>query len=189
MGGGLKLVGQGIVLREMAAEDAELVVTWRNDPSVAAQMFGSPPASIGQHLEWFEQMKRGGRRREFVIARVQLSGEQPVGTIGLSEIDDVHRRAEYGIAIGEPSARGQGVAREASKLILDFAFQVLGLDRVFLHVFASNTNAIRLYERLGFVREGTLRRHVWKDQLPRDVLVMGLLKSEWSDAIMRLTAQ
>src|SRR5882672_1841917 len=107
---------------------------------------------------------------------VERRSGQSVGTIGLSRIDPTHRRAEYGVLIGEPGARGKGLASEASRLLLDYAFRTLGLVRVYLHVFADNAAAVRLYERVGFLREGLLRRHVYKGGRFRDVVAMAAVR-------------
>jgi len=109
---------------------------------------------------------------------VERTSGRSVGTIGLSHIERTHRRAEYGILIGEPGARGKGLAAEASRLLLDYAFRVLGLVRVYLHVFHDNEAAIRLYERVGFAREGLLRRHVSKRGRSRDVVVMAAVRDD-----------
>jgi len=166
-------------LRPLAAEDADAVVRWRNEPSVAQQMFSPPPVSREAHLRWFERARVGGDREEFIILWRASGAEAAVGTIGLSHIEPQHGRAEYGILIGDPSARGQGVARAASELLLDYAFGPRGLERVYLQAFADNAAALQLYVRLGFVREGVLRRHARRDGEPRDVVVMGILKDEW----------
>jgi UDP-4-amino-4,6-dideoxy-N-acetyl-beta-L-altrosamine N-acetyltransferase len=179
VGDDLILAGDRVRLRPLALDDADDVVRWRRDPVVAREMFSPPPVSREQHLRWFAAMQARGDRQEFVIL-LAAQGDRGVGTIGLSNIDRARHRAEYGILIGEATARGQGVAQEASRLLLDYAFGPLALERVYLQMFADNTAAARLYERLGFVREGVLRGHAVRDGLAEDVVVMGILKQEWA---------
>ncbi len=166
--------GERVLLRPMERADADAVVRMRSDPTVLAQLFGEEPPTRDGHLRWFEEMRARGDRQEFVIVD-RVSG-RAVGTIGLSHIDPAHRRAEYGVLIGEPDARGKGLAAEASRLLLGYAFGPLGLNRVYLHVFPENEAAIRLYRRVGFEPEGLLRQHVYKGARFRDVMVMGVLK-------------
>ena len=84
-----------------------------------------------------------------------LSDGAPVGTAGLITIDWRLSRATFGIAIGE--RRGTGLGTEATRLTLDWAFNMLGLHNVMLTVLPTNTAAIRAYEKAGFKRIG-LRR-------------------------------
>jgi UDP-4-amino-4,6-dideoxy-N-acetyl-beta-L-altrosamine N-acetyltransferase len=166
--------GERVQLRPMEEGDTDDVVHMRSEPSVLAQLFSDEPPTREGHLRWLAAVRARGDRQEFVI--VDRASGRAVGTIGLSRIDPAHRRAEYGVLTGEPDARGKGFAAEASRLLLGYAFGPLGLNRVYLHVFPENEPAIRLYERVGFEREGLLRQHVSKGGRFRDVVVMGVLK-------------
>ncbi len=172
--------GKRLKLRRMQATDADDVVRWRNDPAILQEMFADEPPNHEGHSRWLAEIERRGDRHEFVI--VERATGCSIGTIGLSDIDQKNSRAMYGILIGEPNARGKGYGREASQLILRYAFGELRLHRVYLHVFADNAPAIRLYERVGFRPEGTLRQHAWKRGQFRDVLVMAMLHDEWDNA-------
>ena len=92
----------------------------------------------------------------------QLGREWPadgrlIGSCQLHGIHPVHRSAELQIRIGEAGERGRGHGTEAVTLLVDFAFRDLNLRRVALHVLATNERALKMYERIGFVREGVLR--------------------------------
>ena len=169
--------GTRVTLRPMEIADTDDVLRWRSDPEILAQLFADQPPTRAGHLRWLEGIRARGDRQEFVIVE-QATGRR-IGTIGLSQIDHANRRAEYGILIGEADARGKGFGREASRLILQHAFNELGLHRVYLHVFADNAAAIRLYEHVGLRREGVLRRHAFKRGAFRDVVVMAVLSDEW----------
>lgn len=167
------IAGARVVLRPVDERDTDDVVRWRAEPAVAAQLFSERPPTRAEHLAWLARLRPDGDRREFII--VERAAGRAVGTIGLSQLDRRYRRAEYGLLIGEPAARGKGMAAEASRLLLQHAFTALGLNRVYLHVLADNDAALRLYGRLGFASEGVLREHVYKDGRFRDVVVMGMV--------------
>jgi len=167
--------GERVLLRRMGREDAADVVRMRAEPEVQAQLFSARPPTIEEHLRWLADTEARGDRHEFMI--VERASGKSVGTIGLRHIDRVNHRAEYGVLIGEPGARGKGLAAEASRLLLGYAFGTLGLRRVYLHVFARNADALRLYRRVGFQPEGVLRQHVRKGDEFLDVAVMAVLEA------------
>ena len=94
---------------------------------------------------------------------------KPLGSVYIRDIDRGHNKAEYGIFIGEDDARGRGVGTAAAKLMLRYCFTEEGLHRIYLRVFATNLQAIRSYEKAGFVREGILRDDVRIDGEYRDI--------------------
>lgn len=166
--------GDRVLLRPMEKTDADDVVRMRSAPEVLAQLFSDEPPTRESHLRWFEQMQIQGIRQEFMI--VERETGRSIGTVGLNHIDPNHRRAEFGILMGDEEARGKGLAFEASRLLLDYAFNKLGLYRLYLHVFPDNEPALHLYRKIGFVQEGLLRQHVFKNGQHRDVVVMALLR-------------
>jgi diamine N-acetyltransferase len=170
--------GERVLLRRMSRADAADVVRMRADPEVQAQLFSARPPTMEEHLRWLAEMEARDDRHEFMI--VERTSGRSVGTIGLSHIDRANRRAEYGVLLGEPDARGKGLAAEASRLLLAYAFGTLGLRRVYLHVFAGNGDALRLYRRVGFQTEGILRQHIRKGCEFLDVTVMAALADERS---------
>ena len=170
--------GERVQLRRMGPKDAADVVRLRSDPEVQGQLFSERPPTVNEHLRWLAEVEARGDRLEFMI--VERTSGRSVGTIGLSHIDSKHHRAEYGVVIGEPGARGKGLASEASRLLLGYAFGTLRLHRVYLHVFVHNEPARRLYRRVGFEPEGVLRQHVWKGDQFHDVAVMAVLAGERS---------
>ena len=68
---------------------------------------------------------------------------------------------------------------EAINWMLDWAFRYAGLHAVRLHVYSYNVGAVRLYERLGFVKEGSQREALFFDRGWHDVLSYSMLEREW----------
>ncbi|HMP74766.1 MAG TPA: UDP-4-amino-4,6-dideoxy-N-acetyl-beta-L-altrosamine N-acetyltransferase [Kiritimatiellia bacterium] len=164
-----------VELVSLAEEHTELILRWRSDPVVARELFSPRAPTRAEHLAWLKTL--GETRVEFVV--MTHPERQPIGTIGLSQIDRYHRTAEYGILLGEPAYRGRGFARAASEAVLNLAFGTMALHRVGLRVFADNGPALRLYERIGFRHEGVLREQLRGEHGYRDVVIMSLLESEW----------
>jgi diamine N-acetyltransferase len=95
---------------------------------------------------------------------------------------------EFTIAIGEQDARGKGVGTEASRLVLDYAFHVTGLECVYLTVLEPNLGAVRAYERAGFRRQGVRRNankwlgrrvnEIHMDAIPAEFVGASLVKEQ-----------
>ena len=81
--------------------------------------------------------------------------------------------------LGNPDDWGKGFGTEAARLLIDYAFQELNLFKLQLTVFDFNDRAIALYKRMKFKEEGTFRQFMERDGKRHDMLLYGLLRSEW----------
>ena len=95
-----------------------------------------------------------------------------MGSVYYRDVDHTFNSAEYGIFVGEESARGKGFGTETARLFTDFGFTALHLHRISLRVLAENTPARCSYAAAGFVEEGTFRDMVRLDGVYRDVVFM-----------------
>jgi RimJ/RimL family protein N-acetyltransferase len=102
-----------------------------------------------------------------------------VGSISLFDIDQLARHAEVGIAL-VAEARGRGIGTAAIAQLVEFAFVRCNLRRLHLQLIESNAAALRAYENAGFVIEGRQREHAWVRGRYEDIIVMGLLRSQWT---------
>lgn len=116
-------------------------------------------------------------RHNFTFA-IRNAG-QLAGLVHLDDVDMVNGSAEIGIAITEPAARGQGLAAEAIRLMLAYAFGELRLQRITARIIDGNEPSIKLFTGIGFVHEGRLRSAVRRGGRFLDMHVLGLLASEW----------
>jgi diamine N-acetyltransferase len=147
-------VALGPLRRDLAATYAR----WINQPEVKRRlmMVGlMTPETEDTYLE--ETMKAAAGRDPTTAAFTiyDRADDEPIGTSSLMEINWRHRHARFGIFLGE--RRGQGLGTEATRLVLDWGFNMLGLANVLLEVLTDNERAIRAYERAGFRRLGVRR--------------------------------
>lgn len=167
---------QGCTLRRPEPSDAESLYILKNDPEINSRLgafsTGMSRADIG---DWIERHRH---RTNEVLFVVEDSASEVVGHVGLYDIDFRSRRAEFGIMLGARRSWGQGIGTRCTSFMLDYAFDRLNLDRVHLQVLADNVRARRLYERLGFIEEGRLRSHEFRDGKVLDVILMGILRLE-----------
>ena len=106
----------------------------------------------------------------------------PIGTTTLMQAPRQahHRNAQVGINILR-KYHGQGYGSEAIRWLLSWGFRHGNLNKIEIGVFGWNTGALRLYERLGFVREACKREHLWCDGEYWDMIELGMLRREWKE--------
>ena len=162
-------------IRKFEKSDIPKKVEWINNPANNRFLHYNIPLSIEGTERWFDSHQGETTRYDAVI---EADGV-PVGTIGLLSIDRKNSKAEYYIAMGETAYKGKGVAKEASRLILAYGFEELGLNRIYLFTEADNIAAQKLFERVGFKREGILKQDVYSHGAFADRIAYGYLKEEW----------
>lgn len=169
------MMENNVTIRPITEADTEKIVKWRNAPSVMEHFIYRTPLTAEGHLNWFHNRVQTGEVAQFMIC----DGENEVGSVYLRDIDMQNKKCEYGIFIGEDACRGKGVGTAAARLALDYAFGTLGLNRVYLRVFADNIRAMKSYEKAGFRFEGRFRQDVLIDGAGYDMVFMGILRDEW----------
>ncbi len=168
------LSGQKVILRPITDDDTDLIVRWRNEPSVYEYFIFRQPFTAEMHRGWLKNRVATGQVVQYII--VLKDTQQPVGSVYFRDIDTRHESAEYGIFIGEDSARNKGVGTETARLFTDFGLGALGLHRIFLKVLDGNDIARRSYEKVGFKTEGMFRDMVKLDGRFRNVIFMAKIK-------------
>jgi len=166
-----------VTLRARTDADLDALFAVAAESSTWEERNPSPPAPLTRaafEARLARSEADSGRNLQFVV---DVAGEA-VGSISLFADDDLARHAEIGIAL-LPAARGKGIGTEAIEQLIEFAFVRCNLRRVHLQAIASNRAAIRAYEKAGFVVEGRQREHAWVRGRYEDIVVMGLLRSEW----------
>ncbi len=173
-----------ISLRELKEKDAPLMLEWMHDPDIQKSFKKNlldttiKDAINFCNLSTIPSRLNGGENLHFAIVNDE---DEYLGTISLKEIDLDNNSAEYAIATRK-SVQGNGVATEATRLILKKAFCGYGLHRVYLSVLATNESAIRLYERCGFKCEGELRQHLKIGDKYINWKWYGMLENEYKEA-------
>lgn len=166
-----------ITIRKFERTDIPKKVEWINNPQNNRFLHYDIPISVEGTERWFDSHEGEIARYDAVI---EVDGV-PVGTIGLLGIDKKNSKAEYYIAIGEIMYKGKGVAKEASRLILAYGFEKLDLNRIYLYTEVENVEAQRLFERVGFKREGLIRQDIRRNESFVDRIVYGCLRENWHE--------
>lgn len=164
-----------ITLRKFTAADIPNKVRWINNESNNTYLHYELPLEIEKTQRWFEAIKERSDRYDAVI---EVDGVS-IGVIGLLNIDIVNLKAEYYITLGEISYKRKGISYVASKQLLKYAFEVLGLNKVYLNVDLNNIAACNLYEKLDFKCEGIFKEDMMHRGQMIDRKRYAILKKEW----------
>lgn len=177
------LYSQRIRLRSVERADLPRMVGWMNDPEIRQFIQMASPLSLAMEEKSFEGMiARPPAEQLLVIERKGEAGYEPIGSTGFHQVNWRDRSAEVGIVVGEKALWNQHYGGDAMRLMLRHGFQDLNLNRISLDVYVSNPRAVRSYERVGFVVEGRKRQAVFRAGSYQDVLIMAVLRSEWTDS-------
>ena len=172
------LEGSLVVLRRHVPENVTAFQRWYSDPEVARLARYQDAPMRSDEIDRFFQLRALGHE-SLTMAIHERVGDRLIGSCAFSQVDGENGSAMYHITIGEKDAWGRGLGTEATRLMLDHAFDTLELNRVGLSVFSFNTRAIRAYEKVGFRHEGRLREAIRRDGSFWDEIQMGILREEW----------
>lgn len=136
--------------------------------------------TMEEEFEWYVSRRQDPDSVLWAIESADDTGKL-LGTVEL-RLNVNNRRAEVGIAIFDRAYWGKGFGTSAMRLVLDYAFGELELNRIELTTDTDNGRAIRSYEKCGFVHEGVLREHRIIEGEPSDSLVMSILRDDWLKA-------
>ncbi len=168
-----------LVLRPFTQADAPHVRRLADDAEIAANTLTIPhPYPEGAAETWIATHAPGvAQGIKAVFAITDAASGELLGAIGL-EIEPAHDRAELGYWIGRPFW-GRGIATEAAREVLAYAFSNLGLARVLARHFPHNPASGQVLQKLGMRHEGTLRSSIVKGGRRLDEIVYGILREEW----------
>jgi RimJ/RimL family protein N-acetyltransferase len=180
------LAGEKVVLRPFRAADRPAMRAVLLDPE-GRVLTGSvhdeeqsrepmPPEEEEVERDWLRA--RNDQPDQLDLAVVSRATGECVGEAVLNEWDPGNESCNFRIFIG-PHGRDQGLGTEATRLIVGYGFERLGLHRISLDVYAFNPRARRVYEKVGFRAEGVLRESLRYNGEWTDATVMSILATEW----------
>ena len=173
------LTGAHASLRELRPGDAGALLPALSAPEVA-RFISAPPsdeARLAAFIEWGQRERAAGRYAAFAI--VPRGADTPAGLLQVRVLDPSGHAAEWGFALG-PRHWGAGLFVDAAHLLVDFAFDVLGVHRLEARAAVDNARGQAAMRKLGAVQEGVLRRSlVTADGTFHDQVLWSLLADDW----------
>lgn len=163
------LTGKNIKLRAIEESDLNKIYEWRFSYENYDYFYEYPIVNKEQNKLWFESTLKNHNEVNFAVE----SSGQLIGIVSLINIDYRNRKAEMGrVLLGETSFRGKGFGNEMINLLLEYAYKHLNLRKIYCEVFEKNTKALDLYKSLGFIQEGILKEHIFKNGKYENIIIL-----------------
>ena len=162
-------------IRRLSKEDLETRVAWMNNPAIYESMHFDVPVTMEKTLEWYQGNLGSNKRADFVI---ENDGEI-VAFCGITGVDEKILKAETYLFVS-PYLHHCGIGTKAKRLMIDYAFNEMGLNKLFVVTNENNAVSIALQRKYGYQLEGRFREeYVLADGTKMDRLYFGLLKKDW----------
>lgn len=169
------MMNNDIRLRALEQTDLRFIHQLNNNRSIMSYWFEEPYESYYELEDLFRKHIHDSTERRFIA---ENNDQQSIGLVELVEINSIHRSAEFQIIIA-PDFQGNGYARGLIHRALNYAFTILNLHKVYLHVAVNNDKAIHLYEKCGFAEEGHLVQEIFVNGEYCDIKRMYILQDHY----------
>ncbi len=178
-----KLIGEKCYLSPICIEDADQYIEWINDLEVSKNlMMSSSQITLEKEKEILSNMSKNQSQ---VFGIIDKANDELIGNCSLFSIDHKNGKAEFGIFIGDKSYWNKGFGMEATKLIIDYGFNILNLHNIWLEVYSFNKRAIKSYEKAGFKFLGKRREAKIINGKKYDEIYMDILASEFESVYIK----
>lgn len=177
----MNIKGNIVTLRAVDVQDMEFMRKTLNDPQMERLVVGwSFPVSATEQDRWFESVMQDQRNRRFVI---ETPDDGKVGIYVLSGIDWKNRTADVGIKLADVRNRKKGVGTDATMAVMRYAFDELNLNRLTVTWLEDNIASQKMHMKCGYRKEGCIRSCIYKSGQYKDLIVGGILKTEYYQMI------
>jgi RimJ/RimL family protein N-acetyltransferase len=173
------LQGMGITLRELRPSDAKTLLSLLTSEEVT-RFISPPPTTLDgfeRFITWTVREREAGRYLCFAI--VPDGYDTAVGLFQVRQLDPTFGTAEWGFAIGS-EFWGTGLFSEGSALVVDFAFEVIGVHRLEARAAVANGRGNGALRKVGAVQEGILRKSFLRGGKHHDQALWSILREDWS---------
>ncbi|HDZ17564.1 hypothetical protein LCGC14_1010370 [marine sediment metagenome] len=168
--------GQSVNLLPINSEHVEIYIKWENNPKVRRYSRNVIPITSEEQKKVIEEAKVDKR---IIFEIWHKEDKKPIGFAELNDNDWINRRAEIGLMIGEPEYWNRGLATEAGKLLVNYGFMELNLNKIITSIFSPNIGSWRCVEKIGMIREATLKNHAYIDGVYVDDYKYCIFKEDW----------
>lgn len=172
-----------VYLRALELDDFRTTINWRKDDEIWQGVLGEKYfVSSEYEKQWVADAIKS--KNEIKLGVCVKETDELIGLASIVAMDLINRSARSQILIGQKDCWGKGFGSQAVELLLGFAFLERGLERMWVRILETNKASIALHEKIGYQREGVMRKAAYKNGKFQNVVVLSLLREEF-DALHR----
>ena len=161
--------------RMLEVGDLEMVMNWRMSEHVTEYMNTDPVLTLENQKCWYDMLVASDQMYYWIV---EVDGV-PCGVINLSDIDRSNKRCGWGYYVAVKKLRSFELAASLEMSLYDYAFDVLGLNKVSGDTFCENRASVEMHKLCGCETEGILKEHIYKNGKYYDVYVQSMLAEKW----------
>ena len=165
-------------LRSFERQDLTKYKNFLNDHRVTKYLeMGDKPTTEKSLEDTFNEANFS--KNDIVFSVEVKNGNIFIGTTGLYLINWVARRAQFRILLGDVKSYGKGLGTQATKLVVEYGFNRLNLESIYLGVNEENIAAIKTYEKAGFIADGKYKKFIYNNGKYYDSVNMTITKEDF----------
>ena len=169
--------GKSINLRALETEDLEVLKKWRNDPINRNHTREYRLLNMINQRDWFEMIHKDNPPK-FLMFGVVNKQKKLIGICGLTYIDWKNRHCEISIILYLKNWQKTKQGKETISLLEKFGFGELNMHRLWVEIFDTIPENVKLFESLNFIREGILRDKLWRNKKWHDSYIYSKLSTD-----------
>lgn len=172
--------GEKIYICAIEREDLPVLMSWRNRTDYRKHFREYQEINTDMQNNWYESKVL--KDNSTIMFSIKLKeNDELIGCCGLCYINWVHRNADLSLYIGKDGVYidDQGFAEESCRLLFDYGFKELGLQKIWTEIYVFDKKKLYLYEKLGMKIDGILRNQYFYDGKWWDSNLLSILSNEW----------
>jgi ribosomal-protein-alanine N-acetyltransferase len=181
------LTTERLILRKLTPQDFNYIFEHYSKEEIINQL---GLTTNEEFLKEQEKVKGGYTTYDRTIIQFKLvlkETNEVIGSCGFHNWYSIHSRAELGYALTKEEFKQKGYMSEAVKTIINYGFNTMNLNRIEAFVGPTNIASLSIVNKLGFIQEGHLKQHYFKDGIIEDSIIFSLLKTDYNAKIKSST--
>lgn len=170
--------GKRVYLRALEPDDYKTSVAWRNDDEISGMLSGQKFfVSAENEKHWVADAVYNEKNVRLAVCTIE--DDKYIGNVYLTDLNMVNRCAHSHVLIGDKDYWSHGYGSEALRLLMDYAFNELGLNRIEAGIIDTNIASLKMHEKCGYKVEGVKRQAIFKRGHFHDHTVLSILREEY----------